>query len=375
VTPNGVFAIAYGGQGDIRAVEQWRRMGKAHDFDGWRAAMSLQGIPSFNAVYADRTGMIAYFYNAAIPDRSPGQDWSKTADGGRGDLVWNGVRPFGSAPFIVAPQSGYIVNANHSPFEASGEGDNPDPAAYPPHLGIDRRSTNRGIRIQALYGGDEEITAEEFLAYKMDDLYAEESRPRKLIASLIEEGARDAELSEAIDVLRTWDGSTRRTSRAAALAVRTAHLNLGYRMMGELDPIEEPNPRDALLRASRELKEGFGRIDPEWSEAVRLKRGALSLPIDGGPDILRAVYPTGSPAEGPQTSGGGDTLIIYADWPPDGPPAIKTTHHFGAATLDEGSTHYADQAALFAEEKWKSPPMTLDAVMAEATGDYRPGRK
>jgi hypothetical protein len=29
---------------------------------------------------------------------------------------------------------------------------------------------------------------------------------------------------------------------------------------------------------------------------------------------------------------------------------------------------------LFAEEKFKAPPMSLEAALAEATRDYRPGR-
>ena len=73
-------------------------MDKATDFESWRAAMAIQAIPSFNTVYADHQGNIAYFYNAAIPKRSAHQDWSKIADGSRADLVWQGVMPFGTAP-------------------------------------------------------------------------------------------------------------------------------------------------------------------------------------------------------------------------------------------------------------------------------------
>jgi penicillin amidase/acyl-homoserine-lactone acylase len=375
VTPSGVVAISYGGQGDIRAVEQWRRMDKATDFETWRAAMALQGIPSFNAVYADRTGMIAYFYNAAIPARSPDQDWSKTADGSRSGLVWGGVRPFGTAPHVIAPASGYVVNANHTPFDASAAGDNPDPEQFPPHFGIDRRLTNRGLRIQTLYGGDSSISEQEFIDYKMDHLYAPDSRLRRLAAALIEAGAGDDEdLAAAIDVLEAWDGSTDRASRGAALAVRMGQLHLGYRLMGELDAVEEPEPKAALKRAAAELTKGFGRIDPEWGEAVRLRRGAVDLPIDGGPDTLRAVYPAGSPAEGARAAAGGDTYIVYADWPADGPPIIRTIHQFGSATLDQSSPHYADQAPLFAAKQWRTPPMDLDALLEEATRDYRPGR-
>lgn len=375
VTEAGVFAVAYGGAGDIRSAEQWYRMNKATDYEGWRDAMAMQAVPSFNAVYADREGRIAYIYNAAIPRRNPAQDWSEIADGARADLLWQGVEPFGTAPLVVDPHSGYVVNSNHSPFEASAPEDNPDPADYPPHLGVDRRVTNRGVRAQALYGGDPSITADEFVAYKMDDYYAEESLLRRTIRAFLDDGeaARDPGLAEARGVLAAWNGSAAQENRQAALAIRAGHLALGFQLHDEVSDIGAFTA--AVRQAAAELQEGFGRIDPEWGEVVRLKRGELSLPLDGGPDTLRAVYPSGTPADGPQAAAGGDTYILYADWPADGgAPVIRTIHQFGSATLDETSPHYADQAPLFAEERWKTPPMTLEGVLSEATADYRPGR-
>jgi penicillin amidase/acyl-homoserine-lactone acylase len=224
-----------------------------------------------------------------------------------------------------------------------------------------------------LYGGDESITAEEFVAYKMDHLYADESRVGRLIAGLVaDDGAADADLGEAIAVLAAWDRSARRDSRAAALALRTARLALGDLLDGVAP--DQPQPKEALRQAAAELKAAFGRLDPPWSDAMKLRRGDLALAIDGGPDTLRAVYPASATDTGAWTAAGGDTFILYADWSPDGAQAIRTIHQFGAATVDVQSPHYADQAPLFATEQWKTPPMTLDALLAEATADYRPGR-
>lgn len=374
VTPGGVFAVAYGGAGNLGAPEQWYRMNKAATFEEWRAAMAIQGVPSFTATYADRTGRIAFFYNAAIPVRDEGQDWTKIADGADPALVWRGVMPFGTAPQIVDPASGYVVNANHTPFETTGAGDNPDPADFPAHYGVDQRTTNRGLRIQELYGGDESITAEEFVAYKFDHFHAPESRLRRLIANVAADPAtrQDDDLRDALTLLESWDGSTAKESREAALALRFGALALGYLLNGA--NAEEPDPAAALRRAAGEIEAGFGRLDPEWSEAMILKRGDLELPLNGGPDALRAVYGRGDPADGAQKATGGDTYILYADWPADGgAPTIRTIHQYGAATLDKTSPHYADQAPLFAAETWRTPPMTLEGVLAEATRDYRVG--
>ena len=51
-------------------------MNKAEDYAEWRAAMEMLALPSLNAVYADGDGVIAYYYNAAIPVRAAGPDYA-----------------------------------------------------------------------------------------------------------------------------------------------------------------------------------------------------------------------------------------------------------------------------------------------------------
>jgi penicillin amidase/acyl-homoserine-lactone acylase len=373
VTGHGVFAVAYAGAGEIRTLEQYYRMNRATNYAEWRAAMEMLAIPSLNAVYADGDGVIAYIYNAAIPVRARDADWSKAQDGSDPSLVWKGVRDLNDVPQVVMPRSGYVVNANHPPFAASARGDNPDPDDFPPHYGIDKRTTNRGLRIQALYGGDPSITEEEFLAYKMDDVYAEDSRVMEMVRSLTETlDGKDAGLQPAVDLLKGWDGAVTKDNRAAALAVLTAQRARGYLLNDE--NADTPDYEAALRATVAELESAFGAVDPAWGEAVALRRGDLSLPLDGGPDTLRAVYPSQRGEGFPREASGGDTYILYADWSGPRRVAIKTIHQFGSATLDAASPHYADQAEIFAAEEWKTPPMELDALLAEATSDVRVGK-
>jgi acyl-homoserine-lactone acylase len=369
-TDNGWFAVSYAGEGEIRALEQYYRMNRATDYAEWRAAMEMLAIPSLNAVYADGDGVIAYYYNAAIPKRAAGPDWSKAQDGSDPALVWQGTRTLNEVPQVVMPLSGYVGNANNAPFAASVGADNPNPDDFPQNYGIDTRTTNRGLRLAALYGADASITGEEFVAYKMDDVYAQDSRVMALVRALAGGDADD--LAEERAALAAWDGSVTTENRSAALAILTAQRARGYLLNDE--NAETPDYKTALRETSAELKERFGRIDPEWGDVVRLKRGELSLPLEGGPDTLRAVYPQRD-GEGPLKAVGGDTYILYADWAGARDVEIKTIHQFGAATLDASSPHYADQAPLFAAEEWKEPPMSLEALLAEATSDKRVGRE
>lgn len=373
VTDEGVFAVSYGGSGDIRAIDQWYKMNKATNFAQWTSAMEMLAIPSFNVVYSDGEGTIAYFYNMAIPERKAGVDWSKAQAGDDPDLLWTGIRPFGAAPQIINPRSGYLVNSNHTPFAASAPEDNPKASDFPAHFGIANKWTNRGLRIQALFGSDLSITEEEFLAYKFDHTYAEQSRVMELVRSLVanEDAQNDTNLAPALELLADWDGAVTPDSREAALAVLTAQKARG--MLLNDQQAETPDRLQALREVAASLEAGFGRIDPTWGDVVRLKRGDVDITLNGGPDTLRAVYPWGDPAEGVLNAVAGDTYILYADWNGPRDVEIKTIHQFGAATLDETSPHYADQAQIFAAEEWKSPPMTLEALLAEATSDRRVG--
>lgn len=371
VTDNGVFAVSYAGADDIRTLEQWYKMNRATDYVEWRDALSMLAIPSFNVVYADGDGIIAYYYNAALPIREADVDWSKAQPGDDPALLWRGTRKLNEVPQVVMPRSGYVVNANHTPFAASGPEDNPQSENFPAHYGVDQRTTNRGFRIQALYGTDPSITSEEFVDYKFDHRYAEGSRLMEVVNSVLARADSDTE-AEEISVLRGWDGAVTTDSRGAPLAVLTAQRARGRTLNDE--NVKTPDYLTALRETATDLRARFGRVDPTWGEVVQIRRGAQSLPVNGGPDTLRAIYPDGDLTQGPLKVVGGDSYILYADWSGPRDVSIKTIHQYGAATLDETSPHYADQASLFADEKWKSPPMELEELLSEATADYRPGQ-
>lgn len=375
-TPSGFVAVSFGGDRDLRGPEQYRLMNKATNLSDWQRAMSMQAIPSLNVIYADKRGNIGYVYNAAVPNRNPDWDWQKIAPGNDSAFLWNGVLPYGTTPIIFNPAAGVILNANNSPFEASFGDDMPLGKDYPKFLGIDRRVSNRGLRLTELFKADKSVTEQEFLDYKMDTVYSEKSFLRRLIAKMIvDEKFETAEFSEAISVLAAWDGTINRNNRQAALAVVMGQQALGA-LLNPNDagyPAPMPNTEEALRYAMEQLTKGFGRLDPEWGDLARLKRGKIDLPLDGGPDVLRAIYIDGDISKGSIPAVAGDTYILYADWNEKGDQKIRTIHQFGSATLDETSPHYGDQATLFAEKKYKTPPMTMEALEAEKTRDYHVG--
>lgn len=375
VTERGVFAVSYVGQGELRYLDQYLAMNTAKTVADWRAAQSsINAIPSVNYVVADSQGHIAYFYNARMPAREEGWDRKKVLPGDVSETLWRGVEPVERLPAVMDPASGYVVNANHTPFAASAPEDNPKPENFPASFGVDMQMTNRGMRAQQLYGGDTSITREEFIAYKMDHSYADDANVRRMVRELVTAGSSgDADLQAMLDLIKGWDGSADIANRAAALAILTGQKAMGGQINQEASYDKK---LEALKETAGLLKTRYGRIDPEWGEVSRVKRGEGSWPTNGGPDTLRAVYAGGDLKVDPFLSGrAGDTYILIADWAPDGTFTIDTIHQFGSATLDASSPHYGDQAPLFARQEFKQPPMTLEKVLAESSKDYRPGRK
>ncbi len=368
---HGTFALRFAGFGDVRQVEQWYRMNKAHTFEAWKDAARMIAVPMFNTVYADRKGTIFYLYNARLPLRAEGYDWRHDLPGDTSATVWTETLPFDDLPQVLNPASGFVISANNSPFHTTTGDGNPDSTAYSATFGIETgKMTNRAMRALALFGDDTSITWEDFLRYKYDVMYAPGSRMARFRDRLIAMPApADSLTRAALAVLRAWDLRTDPENRQAALAVLT------------FAPVLEAYGRDvemtslmARLGASAHwLTDHFGAITPPWREVNRLRRGNVDLGLGGSPDVLHAVNGDLRP-DGRLSGKAGDSYILLVRWAPDGTVHSESIHQFGSATLDAASSHYADQAHLFVRNERK--PVWLDEadIRAHLERAYRPGR-
>jgi acyl-homoserine-lactone acylase len=192
VNKNGTYAIRYAAIDSSKLVEQYYRIQKAQDWDQWTKAMSLGGIPATNFIYADKTGRIAMIYNALFPPRQPGYDYTKVLPGDTSKAMWTGSLGFDRMPKIVNPASGWVVNANNTPFMAAGPGSELDPATFSPLLGIEGRTTNRIVRaIELLSAEKGPITPQRLLAIKYDTAYSRAGFAGRWMAKLLAADLRD----------------------------------------------------------------------------------------------------------------------------------------------------------------------------------------
>jgi penicillin amidase/acyl-homoserine-lactone acylase len=229
--------------------------------------------------------------------------------------------------------------------------------------------TNRAYRAEETFGADAAITAEAFRKYKFDMAYSDRSEVAREIAEVVKfDAGSDSDLSAAQALLKAWDRRTNVGSRAAALAV----LMRAEAVHSDSHP--DVPPIDALRHAIKTLKTHFGRIDPEWGQVNRIRRGNLDLGIDGGPDIYRAVYGVAQP-DGTLSASAGDTLIMFVTWDKSGTLSSESINQFGSATLDSHSPHYADQTPLFVAMKTKPVLFTESQLAGNVEADYHPGER
>jgi len=371
-TPNGFYALRYAGMGEVNQLTQWIAMGKARSLEEWQAALDINGLLSFNAVWATADGHIGALYNAQMPRRIEGPDWLSVLPGDRSELIWTDTMAVSELPQAIDPEAGWVFSANHTPFKMSEPDSSPKRGDFPTSYGVEDRMTNRAMRALQLFSNEDSISREELLKFRADTKYHPEFKLWQTVVELATAELKDPVLVSGQEILRQWNGDTDIENRGAALAVITGMLAHGSEYKEDLMP-----PLDAYAKAAEILNSAYGRLDPKWGEVNRIQRGDVDVAINGAPDVLRAIYadPNTIAQNGVMNALAGDTHIMVAQWDADGRLNLSSIHNYGSATLDATSPHYDDQTALFAKGGFKTMPTKLEDILKVATRDYRPGRE
>lgn len=368
-TAKGAFALRYGGADQLKMVEEYYRLNRARNFGEWQQALAIQGVPATNFLYADAVGNIAYFYNASFPNRKPGYDYARVLPGDTARDLAAGTVPWASVPRNVNPASGFLINANNTPFHAAGTGSELNPADYSPLLGIETDTTNRATRALELMGADPSISAADLHRIKFDTGVSRVSWAAKWFADLAAVDPKgDRALIEAKALLARWDWNYDGTGPADAIAALL--LRAGNRWHYQRRP--KADPRGALATAAAYLKTHFGRLDPPLGAVLRLRQGKVDLPLDGGPDVLRAAALWDEAPDGRLAVRHGDSFIMFVAWDRQGRVNSQSIQPFGAAMTRPGSPHYADQAPLFVRHQLKPVWFDPAQLRSHVERSYRP---
>ena len=347
---NKAYALRYVGMSDIDQATAWYRLNKSTNLEEWKNALRMQEIASLNLLYADKEDNIFFVHNIKSPIRNPAYDWSKIIPGDDSSLIWDEFYSFDDIPQILNPNSGYLFSANQNPFFVSSKEDNLDSKNYSVTMGLQKRTTNRAYRLFELLDNDLSISYKEMDKYKHDNKYSYNSRQYKFLERIFNHDyTSNKEFFDAQNFLKDWDLSTDKNNLHAAFGV----CILSPEWLAEIKRKPQPDPIEIFENCVQEFHSNFNGLEIKWSEVNFLERGSKLVPVQGGPDVLRAIYALKN-EDGILKAVAGDGLYIYVLWDEKKIQKSESIHQFGSATIDPTSIHYDDQMLMYSSEKLKN---------------------
>ena len=361
---------------DAMALQQWYFMNKAKNWTEFKTALETNHLAMFNIMYADKEGNIFYVSNGKMPYRNPDPTfhWNSTLPGNTRKTLWDKFKPFNELPQHLNPQSGYLFNTNHSPFLATAENENLNPANFDKNDGYETYHNNRSRRAKDLIDSYSKISFEDLKKIKFD-----RQLPNQILypygyssdSLFMVDESQYPQLAPLITSLKKWDHVTNPESKGA-LVYNLAYYQISKTMKGQSEKtLTLKQGVEVYQHVYDYLMKNFGTIDLVLGDVQKLVRGKEEWPQGGMPDVLSAVM-SKNHDNGKKRMVSGDAYIGFVKFPKDGGlPTIETVNTFGASSNPE-SPHFADQRALYQAQKTKK--MTLDKaeVLKTAEKIYHP---
>lgn len=374
-------------------VAQYWDMGRARNFREFESAFSRLQMPFFYVIYADADGRIMIADGGRRPVRNGGtyDDYDRILPGDDPKQIWPGIVPWRSLPKVIDPPSGFVQNANDSPWTTTFP---PVLRAqdFPAWLSFDRMwpRSQAGARLllsQPKFSYEELVRAK----FSTRMLMADRLLP-ELLAQVDNRSNAQADeqadelVSAAVEVLREWDRTSDRNSRGSVLFLKwwqeyTQRMAGSPRAASVRDPkfreqfdpsrpletptgIEDPAQAVAALKdAAQATVETYGVLDVAWGEANRVvlvgrdanfanPKPIADVPANGSEDSVGIVAKMnyGAPDErGRRIAVGGEGYIQIVEFTPQGPRA-GTLLVYGNASRP-GSPHIADQLPAYVDKR------------------------
>ena len=377
-TPKGeFFSMRLPALMDAGALQQWYAMNKATNFNEFKAALEQNHLPMFNIMYADKADNIFYISNGKMPYRNKDTSyhWSSTLPGNTKATLWNQFKPLSALPQMLNPKSGYLFNANHSPFLASSESDNLNPKDFDVNDGYETYHDNRSRRAKDLIDQLDKISYEDIKRIKFD-----RQLPNPILfpygftadSMFMVDENKYPQLASIITTLKNWDHNAVAESKGA-LIYNLAYYNVPVVMEGRnKDKLTMEEAVKVYQIIYDFLQKNYGRTDLTLGDVQRLVRGKENWPQGGMPDVLAAVMsePFGKDK---RKMNSGDAYINFVRFPKNGGlPLIESVNTFGAS-FNEGDKHYNDQRAMYQAQQLKRMTLDKTEVLQKAVRQYHPG--
>lgn len=168
-------------------------LGRAQNWDQFRAAVGAWKLPSENLIYADTSGNIGWIASALTPVRQ-GYDGLLPVPGADGQYAWKRFLTVDQYPQVFNPPRHYVATANHNIL----------PPGYPHPIAYEWASGHRFQRAVQRLEAQSQFTLDDFRDMQYDNV----SLPGRVLARLAR-GLKldDPELQKAAELVAAWDGN------------------------------------------------------------------------------------------------------------------------------------------------------------------------
>ncbi len=375
------LTIKVAGLDRMAAGDQMLALLRAKSLEEFEAALARQQLPMFNFIAADIAGNILLAFNGLVPRRASGDwdYWQGTIPGNTRANLWSEYLTYAELPRVVNPESGWLQNANESPWFMTVPYPL-NPADFAPYVAPPVVPDNRMFRFQRsirMLMEDESIDMEELAKYKMS---ARSELAERILDDLLPltQTADQPIVAEAGQILDRWDRRYRADSKGALLFYQWWRAYEEYCNVNGTSPFALPwdatasplatpdgigDPRGAMaaLEAVTTRMSTAGLpLDIAWGEVMKMRVGGVELPSTGGPsyDCFRVLMHERQRDDTFQVVHG-DGFIFLAEF--SNPPRAKVLTIYGNATQASAAPQ-GNQLALFAEDRFRDALLDRAAI-------------
>ena len=369
---NGFYSVRTASLFHIRGLEQWWKMNKAKNFTEFYDILKMNQIPGYNIGYADKNDTIFYISNGIIPKRNDAYNWKTIVPGNTKKTLWNKYYNTEELPQVISPKSGYVYNANHSPFKSTSIEENPDPNDFAKNMNFELYDNNRSKRIFELINSYQSINYNDFKEIKYDHTFPTPFHYNFMDVNKIMDMLPEdyPEIKDLLTQIQEWDRKTNIESiGAGTYAMFYYSLDKYYRK----NYLNRNFGKDIIAQVLKDVKERminyFKTTKVKLGDYQKLVRGNKEIPIWGMPDVITAMN-ANNYKNGKIRVTHGESYIQFAKFSKKG-TEIESIISYGSSD-HENSEHYSDQMNIYKNFGTKKMSFDKDSNYKNAKKIYNP---
>ncbi|MBS7564624.1 penicillin acylase family protein [Mucilaginibacter sp. Bleaf8] len=378
-------------------LESWL-ITKANNYAAYKKAMDLLSNATNNTVYADDKGNIAFWYGNFMPKRDAKLDWTQPVDGTTPATEWQGLHTLSEIVQLHNPKAGWIQNCNATPYASAGA-ESPAASQYPAYMAPDGQNY-RGINAIRLFDNPEKLTLDQLIGKGYDRYLAAFDvllPPLFKAYEQVSDTALKRVLTPPIQHLQKWDRNSAVNSVATTLAVEWGTRILGAlprpasaeegtyqtkRVEQLIQSITSEQLMATLLETMADLRNRYGTWQVQWGYINRYQRPADGITYNDSLPSLPAASTASTFGQLPSFVSrvatntrkrygySGNSFIAAVEF---GPRIKAKSIITGGQSFSPASRHFADQAQMYLDGKFKDILFYKEDVLKHAERKYHPG--